>query len=122
MYERVRNGKREERWEGTADLPNFFRKPWGSGWALVGDAGYHRDPITGLGINDAFRDAELLSTAIDDGLSGRAPLDDALAGYERQRNEIATPMYEFTLALAAGTLPPQMAAVIEAMQKEQVGS
>ncbi|MEX0750281.1 MAG: FAD-dependent monooxygenase, partial [Dehalococcoidia bacterium] len=118
MHERVRAGKREERWEGTADVPNFFRKPYGPGWALVGDAGYHRDPITGLGINDAFRDAELLSTALDEGLSGRAAMDDALAAYEQQRNEIAKPMYEFTIALASGTPPPEMVAAIEAAQAQ----
>ena len=39
---------------GTADTANFFRKPYGPGWALVGDAGYHRDPVTAQGINDAF--------------------------------------------------------------------
>ncbi len=44
---RVRAGKREERWMGSADVPNFFRKPWGDGWALVGDAGYMKDPTTG---------------------------------------------------------------------------
>src|SRR3712207_9569636 len=38
------------------DLPNFFRKPHGSGWALVGDAGYHKDPYGAQGISDAFRD------------------------------------------------------------------
>ena len=118
MHERVKNGKREERWQGTADVPNFFRKPYGPGWALVGDAGYHRDPVTGLGISDAFRDAELLASALDDGLTGRAPLDEALAGYEQQRNAVAKPMYEFTLALASGDPPPEMLAVIEAAQAQ----
>ena len=47
LAERVRAARREGRFSGTADLPNFFRKPYGAGWALVGDAGYHRDPITG---------------------------------------------------------------------------
>jgi 2-polyprenyl-6-methoxyphenol hydroxylase-like FAD-dependent oxidoreductase len=120
MYERVRNGKREERWWGTADVPNFFRKPFGPGWALVGDAGYHRDPITGLGINDAFRDAVLLSTAIDDGLRGRAPMQDALTGYEEQRNAVATPMYEFTVALASGNPPEELYAGLIAMREEML--
>ena len=35
--------------------------PSGPGWALVGDAGYHLDPITAQGMLDAFRDAELLA-------------------------------------------------------------
>jgi flavin-dependent dehydrogenase len=43
---------------GMRDLPNYFRKPYGEGWALVGDAGYHKDPIIAQGISDAFRSAE----------------------------------------------------------------
>src|SRR5205823_1973989 len=80
--ERIRAGKREERWTGTADVPNFFRKPFGPGWALVGDAGYHKDPITGYGITDAVRDSDALAEALDAGLSGRQPLDAALGAYE----------------------------------------
>jgi flavin-dependent dehydrogenase len=121
MHERVLGGKREERWWGTADVPNFFRKPYGPGWALVGDAGYHRDPVTGLGINDAFRDAELLSSAIDEGFSGRTPIEQALAGYEQQRNAIATPMYEFTVALASGNPPPEMVAAFAPQAAAQEG-
>ena len=101
LAERVRAGRREERFYGTADLANLFRKPFGPGWALVGDAGYHKDPITALGISDAFRDAELLSGAIGHGLSGGGgAIEDALAEYERQRNETAMPMYETTLRAA----------------------
>lgn len=103
---RVRAGKRAERWYGTADLPNFFRKPYGPGWALVGDAGYHKDPILAQGISDAFRDAELLAEAIDAGFAGRAPLDDALAAYEQRRNAAAFPAYEANLAEAMFTPPP----------------
>ena len=57
LAERVRSGRREERFVGTGDVPNFFRKPFGLGWALVGDSGYHKDPITAQGMTDAFRDA-----------------------------------------------------------------
>ena len=106
LDERLRQGKRETRILGTADQPNFFRKPYGPGWALVGDAGYHRDFITGLGITDAFRDADLLAAAIHDGFSGKRPLEEALADYERERNEIATPLFEFTTALAGMKEPP----------------
>ena len=109
LAERMRGAKRETRFEGTADQPNFFRKPYGPGWALVGDAGYHRDFITGLGITDAFRDAECLANAIDAGLGGRQSMEEALAGYERERNEITTPLYEFTTNLAQLTEPPSAA-------------
>ena len=101
LAERVRSGRREEKFVGTADLDNFFRRPYGPGWALVGDAGYHRDPITAYGISDAFRDAELLADAIDEGFSGRGPLEEALADYERKRNEVAIPQYERTVRTAS---------------------
>ncbi len=100
LAERLRAGRRAGRIAGTGDLPKFFRTPCGPGWALVGDAGYHRDPLTAQGISDAFRDAQLLSEAIDVGLAGRLPL----AGYQRQRDEAATAMYELTCQRA--TLEP----------------
>ena len=62
--ERIRGAKREARFVGIRDLPGFFRKPYGPGWALVGDAGYHKHPITALGISDAFRDAEAVAAAL----------------------------------------------------------
>jgi 2-polyprenyl-6-methoxyphenol hydroxylase-like FAD-dependent oxidoreductase len=103
---RIGAGRRAERFVGTADLPNFFRKPFGPGWALVGDAGYHRDPIIAQGITDALRDAELLSEAIHAGLSLACPLDQALAEYEASRNAAALPLYELTCQLASLEPPP----------------
>jgi len=91
----------EGRYIGTADTRNYFRRPYGPGWALVGDAGYHRDPVTGLGISDAFRDVEFLVEALDAALSGREPADEALAAYERRRNEAARPDYDRTLFFAS---------------------
>jgi len=98
--ERVRAGRRVDRFYGSADLPNFFRKPHGSGWALVGDAGFHKDPFLALGVADAFRDAELLADAIDDGLAGIAPLETALHRYEHQRNQAASDEYAENLHFA----------------------
>ena len=98
---RMRSGKRESRFRGTADMPNFFRRPYGPGWALVGDAGYYRDAITAFGISDAFRDVQLLTDAIDAGFSGHRPLNEALADYEQQRNEVASPLYDLTYSMAS---------------------
>lgn len=106
LAERVRGGMRTERYRGTVDLPNLYRKPHGPGWALVGDAGYHKDPITAQGITDAFRDAELLSDAIAAGFSGRQPIEDALASYEQQRNQATLPIYEMTCQFASLQPPP----------------
>ena len=61
LAERVCSGQRAKRFRGTAVLPNFFRRSAGPGWALVGDAGYHKDPETAQGITDALRDAEGLA-------------------------------------------------------------
>jgi 2-polyprenyl-6-methoxyphenol hydroxylase-like FAD-dependent oxidoreductase len=107
LAERVRQGRREERFLGTGDMPNFFRKPYGPGWALVGDASYHQDPYSASGISDAFRDAELLATALDAGFSGSQPLATALDTYEQARNAAALPQYEETCRLASFAPPPQ---------------
>ena len=118
--ERVRQGKQEGRFMGTADVPNFFRKPYGSGWALVGDAGYHKDPYAGQGIMDAFRDVELVVEAIDAGLSGRRSLEEALANYERQRNDIALPLYEYdTQRASMEAPPPEMQQLFAALRGNQ---
>jgi flavin-dependent dehydrogenase len=98
----VRAGKREGKFLGTADMPNYFRKPFGPGWALTGDAGYHRDFITGLGINDAFLQAELLTDAIDDAFSERRTEEEAFATFEKERNRFVKPTYDMTVKMAAG--------------------
>lgn len=118
--EKVRSGQRAERWLGTVDLPNFFRAPHGPGWALVGDAGYHKDPVTANGISDAFRDAEALAEAIDAGFSGRQPLHEALASYQQQRDEVALPHFQVACQNATfGPLPPEMQGLFAALAGNQ---
>ncbi|HWN81101.1 MAG TPA: NAD(P)/FAD-dependent oxidoreductase, partial [Candidatus Udaeobacter sp.] len=77
FHERLRAAKREERFLGAA-VPNFFCKPYGPGWALVGDAGYNKDFITAQGISDAFHDAELCTSALEQWFAG-APYESAMA-------------------------------------------
>jgi len=103
LGDRVRAGRRADRFYGATDLRNFLRKPFGPGWALVGDAGCHKDPYLALGITDAFRDAELLANAVHEGLSGRSSMDGALAEYERRRNEATLPDYRMNLERARFT-------------------
>ena len=102
---RVRGAKRVDRVYGAV-TPNSFRKPFGLGWALVGDAGYIKDPITAQGITDAFRDAELVTSALDASLSGAQPYDAAMASYQRTRDAQSLPMYEMTCQLASLEPPP----------------
>jgi 2-polyprenyl-6-methoxyphenol hydroxylase-like FAD-dependent oxidoreductase len=117
---RVRVGRREEKWYGTAGVPGFFRKPYGKGWALVGDASYNRDPITAQGISDAFIDAESLAEALSLALSGNGTFEERLAVHETARNERVRAMYEFTTQLAAlEPPPPEMQALFNALRGNQ---
>jgi 2-polyprenyl-6-methoxyphenol hydroxylase-like FAD-dependent oxidoreductase len=106
VADRLRSARREEKWVGTAGVANYFRRPYGPGWALVGDAGYDKDPLTAQGISDAFLDAESLSEALDEGWSGRRPLAAALAEHHSGRDRRVKPMYNFTCQLAALEPPP----------------
>ena len=103
--ERLRGAVREAPFAGAA-VPSYFRKPYGPGWALGGDAGYNRDFITGQGILDAFRDAEFCATAIDESFSGARPFDDAMGEYQRRRDAEVGAMYEFTCEIAKLEPPP----------------
>ena len=102
---RLRSAKREDRFVGMA-VPNYFRKPFGPGWALVGDAGYNRDFITAFGIMDAFHQAELCTAALDRFFRGSATYEAAMGQYQSARDERALPMYDMTLKLAAVDQPP----------------
>ena len=75
--------------------PGFLRRAWGPGWALVGDAGYFKDPVTAHGITDALRDAELLARAIVAGT------DEALAAYQAVRDELSLGLFEVTDRVAS---------------------
>ena len=116
----MREGRREEKWYGTAGVPGYFRKPYGRGWALVGDASYNGDPITAQGISDAFVDAEALVEVLSAWLSGNGVFDDRLGVHEAARNERVRPMYEFTTHLAALEPPPaNLRALFRALRSNQ---
>jgi 2-polyprenyl-6-methoxyphenol hydroxylase-like FAD-dependent oxidoreductase len=97
--ERIRAARREDRIYGTT-VANYFRKPFGPGWALVGDAGYLRDFITAQGMSDAFRDAESCANALDQWLAGARDFDTVMSAYQSARDQKVMPMYEFTCHFA----------------------
>ena len=105
LAERLVPARRTSPVRGSVRLPNQVRQAWGQGWALVGDALYHRDPITGHGISDAYRDADLLATALDESLWSGRPLAAALDDYRRQADDARREIFAITSALAA--YPPQ---------------
>ncbi len=81
-------------------LPGFIRRPWGPGWALVGDAGYTKDPISAHGISDALRDAELCARAVDRALKHPDETAAAMTGYQSLRDRLSQRMFTESEVLA----------------------
>jgi flavin-dependent dehydrogenase len=97
----VREGTAAGRIHGWGGAPGFVRRSWGPGWALVGDAGYFKDPITAHGLTDALRDAELLADAALAAFDGRTPADLALGAYQRVRDHLSRHLFSVTDRVAA---------------------
>ena len=91
----VADAQSTEHLHGFAGRVGHFRQSCGPGWALVGDAGYFKDPITAHGITDALRDADALADAVTAGT------DDALAAYQQRRDDLAGTLFEVTDAIAS---------------------
>ena len=114
--EEVLSARREERFYGTGHVPNYYRKPYGQGWALVGDAGYHKDPVLAQGISDALRDSGLLAEALRDVFSGLAAWNTAMERYEMARNTAVKEIYEMNAAFASlEPLAPEARNVLQAL-------
>jgi 2-polyprenyl-6-methoxyphenol hydroxylase-like FAD-dependent oxidoreductase len=75
-----------------AGVTGYLRRAWGPGWALVGDAGSWKDPISAHGLTDALRDAELLARAVVSGGGDEAAEGEALAGYQAVRDRLSLPL------------------------------
>jgi flavin-dependent dehydrogenase len=82
-------------------IPGHLRRSWGAGWALLGDAGYWKDPLSTHGITDALRDAELLARAVLSAPDPGPEQMDALAAYQSVRDEMARPMLAVTERIAS---------------------
>jgi 2-polyprenyl-6-methoxyphenol hydroxylase-like FAD-dependent oxidoreductase len=116
----VARGTRAERFRGFPGILGYFRRSAGPGWALVGDAGYFKDPLTAHGMTDALVDAEHLARAA---ATGR---DDALAAYERDRDDRALAFFECTDAIASfawdlPTVQKLHLGLSDAMKREAAG-
>ncbi|XYI01393.1 NAD(P)/FAD-dependent oxidoreductase [Sorangium sp. So ce1128] len=117
LWERLQPGRLIGKIRGAIHLPNYYRRPFGPGWVLAGDAGYHRDPIRAQGMHDALLDAESLAGALDDGLSGRRALEDALRVHEEARNLRTRIPYRNSVDAAKMELPtPSMLRLMNAVR------
>ena len=104
LAERLAAARRTSPVQGMLRQPNQVRQAFGPGWALAGDAGYHRDAVTAHGISDAFRDAEFLAAALDQALGAGSEGTTALALYQQQRDQALREIFEITCRLSA--FPP----------------
>ena len=107
LADRLVDARRVDRLRVALRYPSFVRHPVGPGWALVGDAGYYRDAITGHGITDAFRDAELLAAAVGAWLRGAQPETVAMHRYAIEREAGLRPIFDITNALAGWPGPEE---------------
>jgi 2-polyprenyl-6-methoxyphenol hydroxylase-like FAD-dependent oxidoreductase len=105
--ERVLRSGASQRLLAFRGVTGFLRRPWGEGWALVGDASHFKDPISAHGMTDALRDAELLATALDSAITGASSESEALGAYEKLRDRLTEELFETTdeVALFGWDLP-----------------
>lgn len=105
MESRLEGARRHGPIRGTRGVENYFRVPYGPGWALTGDAAYCKDPITGLGIGDAFTQAFFLSEALEAAFAGGG-WEAIMQAYHERRDRTVLPAYEATVALARSSAAP----------------
>ena len=107
---RLRDARLAERILRMAQLPNFFRRPYGRGWALVGDAGHHKDPLVARGMSDAWRDSQLLTDALLAGWGSDRELQRALANYQHTRDAASARVSQLNAELARLDAPLEVMA------------
>ncbi|MGW1993900.1 NAD(P)/FAD-dependent oxidoreductase [Embleya sp. NPDC001921] len=100
LSERMSAGKRVEQMYGTGHQENYFRKAYGPGWVLLGDAVHHKDSITARGITDAFIQAQSLTDRIGERLHDETALKAALRRYENDLTDNFLNLYQGVLNVA----------------------
>lgn len=117
VAEQMSPGQRVDRLHGSGDQQNYFRQAGGPGWALVGDAGHHKDSITARGITDAFRQAESLTRAVGSHLREQSRLDEGLAYFAAERNTDMADVYRSTISLARLNVTPARLALLRTISE-----
>lgn len=106
VWDRLHHAERVTSVRGLKGVENYYRVPYGPGWALIGDAAHHKDPLGGQGIYDAVFGAKAFADAYVQYRAGELTWDRAMAGYQRALEAETLPMYRHTLA-AHSNLHPQ---------------
>jgi flavin-dependent dehydrogenase len=107
---RLRAGTQHGPMRGYAGIPGYLRRAWGPGWALVGDAGYFKDPLSTHGMTDALRDAELLTDALVEAAQDGTPAAEAtaLAAYQERRDALSHELFAVVDQVAGGWTLPEL--------------
>ena len=115
VADRFARAKRLEPIQGWAGTAATYRRSAGPGWALVGDAAYLKDPILGIGIADAYRDADYSADAILAGFAeGGDAIEQRLAMHEARRAKATAATYEMNDAIARGPVTKELLLMLQA--------
>jgi flavin-dependent dehydrogenase len=106
VWDRVKDARRVTSVRGLKHTPNYYRGPAGAGWALVGDAAHHKDPLGGQGIYDAVYSAKALAEHYLAFRTGRVSYEEAMSGYKAALEAETLPVYQNTLMATANLNPP----------------
>jgi len=125
LTHRLEAATRTGRLHGWSGQRGHIRRSHGPGWALVGDAGYFRDPITTHGMTDALRDAELLAVSVLAAWAGDQPESIALAGYQAKRDALSSQLFEVSDRIAGYAWGPgeiqQLLREVSSAMSDEVG-
>jgi len=102
LAERLEGCEQATKVRAATGIESYFRRSTGPGWALAGDAGHFKDPVTAQGIRDALRHGRALGAAAAPVLDDPGALDAALARWERERDEDCLEVYQWTNVVARG--------------------
>ncbi|WP_280440060.1 NAD(P)/FAD-dependent oxidoreductase [Nocardia cyriacigeorgica] len=100
LAERLRDCERVGRVRAATGIASYFRRSSGPGWALAGDGGHFKDPVTAQGIRDALRYGRLLAETAAPLLEHPKALDLALTHWADRRLRECLPIYQWTNRLA----------------------
>jgi flavin-dependent dehydrogenase len=111
LRDRLHSAERVGPVRGAGNIPGYQRRPFGPGWALVGDSGQIMDPWSGQGIDQAATHALFLAECLDKWLSGGVSWDNAMAEFNRKRHEFSDKTFDRTCTYARDFRPMTDAAL-----------
>ncbi len=110
LARRLEGAEMVSRVRSCTGIESYFRRSSGPGWALPGDAGHFKDPVTAQGIRDAYRYGRLLGERLAPILGSRGgpdpeAVDAATAEWAARREQDCVEIYQWTNVLASGSPP-----------------